>query len=232
MRTFALLFATAMAAAAAMPSSVCAQTPESERVRITDPELLVRWGYAPDARDVYAKVGYDTATRSDGLGEDDSRGIVDPGPRYWVTATGFSFHPLSNNGEYVKGPSFLVMNGAVVVTGTERVMEAQYDVVDGSYLRYMDIFGFHNQTGQEFVFNTIERCLPFVEAGNPVETVIATTTQTSTGGHFVATQIMAGAGHLIWARECSYHTRVIFGSGGSAPSLNMQLTKVRAELAP
>ncbi len=231
MRTLAILCTAALATAAALPFGASAQTPESERIRITDPAQLVRWGYAPDARDIYAKVGYDTATLSGVEHEGGSRGIIPPGQRYWATATGFSFHPLSNNGEYVKGPSFLVLNGAVVVTGAERVLEAQYEFLDGSDLRFVETFGFHNHASHEFVFNTIERCLPYLVAGNPVETVLVSSTVTNAGGNFIISHTFPDGGHPVNARDCSYHTRAIFGSGGVAPALAMHLTKVRAELS-
>ncbi len=230
MRTLASLCSAALATAAAFPFGVAAQTPDSERIRITDPAQLVRWGYAPDARDIYAKVGFDTATVVGDHDERGSRGIIPTGPSYWATATGFSFHPLTNAGEYVKGPSFLVLNGAVVVTGTERVLEAQYEFLDGSRLRYVETFGFHNHASHEFVFNTIERCLPYLVPGNPVETVLISTTVNDSAGNFMVSRSLGDGGHLVNARDCSYHTRAIFGSGGTAPGLTMHLTKVRAEL--
>lgn len=226
MRTLAAFYATSLALASAFSPGASAQTAEDERVRITDPAQLIRWGYPPDAAHVYARVGHEAAGASDVRGANQPLGIE--GDRFWVTATGFAFHPLSNNGEYVKGPSFLVQNGAVVVTGSERVMEAQFDVPDGSTLHWVDIFGFHNHASHEFVFNTIERCLPYIAAGNPSETVLATTTVTTVGESFRRSQALS---HAIDARQCSYHLRAIFGSGGSAPALNMQLSKVRFELS-
>jgi len=222
MRTLAAFCATSLALSAVCSSVAVAQTADDQRVRITDPVQLIHWGYPPDATHVYAKVGHDMV---DAPG---ARGIV--GGSMWVTATGFSFHPLSNAGEYVKGPSFLVQNGAVVVTGSERVMEAQFDVPHDSLLRFVDIFGFHNHATHEFVFNTIERCLPYLGTGNPTETVLATTTVTTAGDSFRQSQDHGG--HAINARQCSYHVRAIFGSGGAAPALNMQLSKVRFELSP
>lgn len=231
MRTVATLCTAALATAAALPFGVSAQTPESERIRITDPAQLVRWGYAPDARDIYAKVGFDTVGVT-GIGDEgESRGIIPGSQRYWATASGFSFHPLTNNGEYVKGPSFLVLNGAVVVTGSERVLEAQYEFLHGSRLRYVETFGFHNHASHEFVFNTIERCLPYLVARNPVETVLVSSTVADEGGNFMISRSLGDDGHPVNARDCSYHTRVIFGSGGTAPGLAMHLTKVRAELS-
>ncbi len=227
MRTVATFCTAALAMASVCPSGVSAQTAEHERVRITDPAQLVRWGYPPDATHVYAKVGHEAAGASEGRDLHQPLGVS--GELFWVTATGFSFHPLSHNGEYLKGPSFLVQNGAVVVTGSERVMEAQFDVPDGSALRYVDIFGFHNHASQDFVFNTIERCLPYLTAGNPSETVLATTTVTTVGESFRREQDLDD--HAIDARQCSYQVRAVFGSGGTAPSLNMQLSKIRMELS-
>lgn len=222
MRTLAAFCAASLALSAVCSSAAVAQTADDQRVRITDPAQLIHWGYPPDATHVYAKLGHDMA---DAPG---TRGIV--GGSMWVTASGFSFLPLSNAGEYVKGPSFLVHNGSVVVTGSERVMEAQFDVPHNSLLRYVDIFGFHNHATHEFVFNTIERCLPYLGTGNPTETVLATSTVATQGGAFRWSQSYPG--QAINARQCSYHVRAIFGSGGTAPSLNMQLNKVRFELSP
>ena len=222
MRTLVAFCATSLALSLACPPAAFAQTADGDRVRITDPAQLMHWGYPPDATHVYAKIGHDsTAAHA-------PRGIVSD--EAWVTATGFSFHPLSHNGEYVKGPSLLVFNGAVVVTGSERVMEAQFDVPDDSELNFVDIFGYHNHATHEFVFTTIERCLPYLTAGNPTETVLATTTVTTVGGQFVQSQLLGG--HPINARECSYHVRAIFGTGAPAPAVNMQLSKVRFELMP
>lgn len=223
-----IMTATAVVATMAMAGATMAQ---SDREPITDPATLESLGYALDAQNIFrltAMVDHGDLARW----RDDSRSAspsLDPFPTgvvHHTTATGFAFFPLTHTNEYVKGPSFLVMNGGLVSVTPGGVYEAQWNLPHGSRLLVLDTFGFHNETGRPLTVTVVERCLDFLAAGNPVETVLVSRDIAATGGNFW--DYAAIPVHLVDAGRCSYHTRARFSQGDApSPGLNMQLTKVR-----
>lgn len=208
----------------------------SDREPITDPAVLQSLGYEPGAGNIYRlDNGTSAAAESDRGGDvrPDSRSVnpFPAGVRGWTTATGFSFFPLTHTNEYVKGPSFLVQNGGLVSITVSGFYEAQLDLPNHAMLGWLDIFGFHNDGSRPLTVTMVERCLPYLTPGNPDETVLASATVINEGANFAYARGLAG--HVVNARECSYHVRARFSeTGAPAPSLNMQLAKARVEWTP
>ncbi len=233
-RSRALSLATAgiIAAIGLAPSTQAG----SDREPVVDPATLQALGYAPGAPDIYrlrtADGDSDALDRS--LGGQPEPSSVSPfpaGTRGWTTATGFAFFPLTHTYEYLKGPSFLVLNGGLISLTAGAVYEAQFNLPHDGRLRWLDIFGFHNDGSRPLTVSLVERCLEFLTPGNPVETVLASADISGIGQNF---HVFRGIpDHPLDARRCSYHVRARFSqSDAPVPGLNMQLAKVRAEWIP
>lgn len=207
----------------------------ADREPINDPATLESLGYPPGTPDIYRlKQAADTA----GLrhGEDSgsqSRSVVPlpAGGNGWTTAAGFAFLPLTQTNEYLKGPSFLVLNGALISLTTNGFYEAQLDLPNHAMLWWLDTFGFHNEGERPLAVSMVERCLEYLIPGNPSETVLAMAVVANEGANFVYARNLMG--HVVNARDCTYHVRARFSEAGApSPSLNMQLSKVRVEWTP
>ncbi len=220
--------ATAVIATMVMAGTTMAQ---SDREPITDPATLVSLGYAPDAKNIFRLTAGADRTDLAQLrnGSQPANPSFDPFPEgvlQHTTATGFAFFPLTHTNEYVKGPSFLVMNGGLVSITAGGVYEVQWNLPHGSVLLALDTFGYHNEATRSLTVTVIERCLDFLSVGNPVETVLVSRDIAATGGNFL--DLVGIPRHFVDARRCSYHTRARFSQADApSPGLNMQLTKVR-----
>lgn len=214
--------------------AVAASTPalaQSHREPVTDPATLVSMGYAPDAVGIhrlmvdgdFAPVAY---PGDDSMAASLSMDPFPVGGSRDTTATGFAFFPLTHTNEYLKGPSFLVMNGGLVSITAAGIYETQWNIPNGSVITYLDTFGYHNEASRAMTVTLLERCLGYLDAGNPVETVLHSRDHLDADGHFF--HIAAIPRHVADTRRCSYHTRVRFSEAGApSPALDMQLTKVR-----
>lgn len=210
-----------LAAALAMPSAC----PAANRVPVTDPAELERLGYPAGATNVFRQVRMDAPPRP---GQRSGQGLSGPHATgdAWVTATGFSFHPVADTVECLKGPSLAVVNGGVIVIDSSRILEAQLHVPHGMSIGWVDLFGYHDHATQQLVVTLVERCLPYLEPGDPVETILAEMAVGDRDGHF---HVEAAVGHPVNALDCSYHARALMGVAGTAGA-QIQLTKVRLEL--
>lgn len=205
---------------------------EPERVHITDPAELKALGYPEDSDNVWKLVHPEAppdrttytpeqlaATRQA------QRGSVNQ----WRSYSGFDFLPLTETVSYGKGPSFLIQNGGLVsFEDSAATFEAQLQLPAGAQWQWLEIFGFHDAgANRALVVTAVSRCLGFLTPGNPTETVLATRTINDQGGNFVNS---TGMGNLsIEASNCTYHVRTVFDTSTTAPGVQLQLVKVRAE---
>lgn len=205
---------------------------QPERVRITDTAELRSLGYPEDSDNIW-KLVYpeplpDRSTFSPEQREatlQAERGSISQ----WRSYSGFEFHPLTETVSYAKGPSFLVFNGALVsLQDSAATFETQLQLPAGVQWQWLDIFGHHNAgANRNLVVTVVSRCLGFLEAGNPTETVLATRTINDQGGDFVVSPSMGNLG--IEASNCTYHVRAVFNTSTTAPGVQLQLVKVRAQ---
>jgi hypothetical protein len=219
---------TALALAlAARP--VAAQAPPAERIPLTDPVQLQQLGYPPDPRNVFLHAAL--LAPDDPLRDEAAIAGVAAGLAQWTTVAGFAMHPQSDSVEYLKGPSVLAVNGGVLSLTPGGLFEGQVQMAQTAFVRFVDVFGLHNQPGQTLGISLVERCLPFLGGGNPAETVLTVVDVANQSGNFRVTAPFVGQ----WTdgRTCTFHVRARFGSGGAAaPGVNMQLAKVRIEWVP
>jgi hypothetical protein len=219
---------TVLMALALAPPAV-AQVPPAQRVPLTEPAALHALGYPPDAGNVHVLAAL-RAPEDLGRTEAAIAGVA-AGLVKWTTVAGFAMQPQSDGVDYLKGPSVLAVNGGVLSLTPGGLFEGQLQMAQSAFVRFVDIFGLHNQPGQTLGISLVERCLPFLGGGNPVETVLTVIDVANQGGNFRLTAPYVGQ----WTdgRECTFHVRARFGSGGAAaPGVNMQLAKVRVEWLP
>jgi len=147
----------------------------------------------------------------------------------YTTLSGFDFHPASHSVEYLKGPSFLVLNGGLISLTAGAAFEAQAHLPQGAILRYLDVFGLHDTAGRTQGIALLARCLPFLTGGNATETVLASAAVPDQDGNYVWSPPIP-PGTTVDNRLCTYHVRLTFGDGaGAAPGLTMQVAKARFE---
>jgi len=200
-----------------------------ERVQITDPDELERLGYPRDADNVWKRVHDEPLADRSTMSEEAREATLGGGLTRRTAYSGFEFVPLTNTVEYVKGPSFLVFNGALTsIQDTPATFEVQLQMPDGSTWEWLDILGSHDSPGDELRITVLSRCnAGLFEAANPTETVLASSTITDQGGAFVLGPAVGG--ELIDNDLCTYHVRAVFWTDTNAPGILMQLIKVRAE---
>jgi len=201
-----------------------------ERVLITDADELERLGYPRDAANVWKRAHSESSTERSAMSIEDRESAMGGGPLIQYTGySGFEFQPLVDDVDYVKGPSFLMQNGALAsLQATPAIFEVQLQLPNGSTWNWLDIFGFHDAAGKELRITVLSRCsASLFEAANPAETVLASRTATDTGANF---WLAAGlGGEVINNALCTYHVRAVFWTDTTAPNVQMQLIKVRAE---
>lgn len=217
-RVNTLIFAVTAGLALAGPSLAG----ERRSVQLTDPYQLTQLGYPADARNVYL---LEPAAGPAPVRDAEPTGA--PGNIYTASA-GFEFFPLTDAVEYVKGPAFLVYNGALASLTAGGFYETQLQPPPGvTTLRWMDLAGWHDHSTQTLLVSTIERCLPFLAGGNPTETVLLSSSVTDRNGEFVLSQ---NTNRPVLNSTCTYHVRVRMGdTGGAAASVLIQVSKARAE---
>jgi hypothetical protein len=218
---------TALMALALAPAAG-AEVPPSPRILLTDPVQLDQLGYPPDASNIHLHPAL--LQPADGARAEAIAGAA-AGQLHWTTVAGFALQPQSDTTEYAKGPSVLAVNGGVFSLTPGGLFEGQVQMAQTARVQFVDIFGLHNQPGQTLGVSLVERCLPFLGGGNPVETVLTVIDVANQGGNFRATAPFVGE----WTdgRTCTLHVRARFGStGAAAPGVNMQLAKVRVEWQP
>ncbi len=200
-----------------------------ERVQITNPDELEILGYSRNATNIWKMVHEEPLPDRSTMAEDQRESTMGGGLTRRTTYSGFEFLPLTDDEDYVKGPSFLMQNGALAsLRNTPSIFEVQVQMPDESTWQWLDIFGFHDAAGKELRMTVLSRCAGSIfEAANPVETVLATRTITDTGGNFWQGP---GVGGVVINNDlCSYHVRAVFWTDTTAPSVQMQLIKVRTQ---
>lgn len=200
-----------------------------ERVQITDPDELERLGYPRDADNIWKRVHDEPLADRTTMSEETREATLGGGLTRRTAYSGFEFVPLTHTMEYVKGPSFLMQNGALASTqDTPATFEVQLQMPDGSTWDWLDIFGFHDSAGDELRITVLSRCAGAIfEQANPAETVLATSTITDVGANFWRGPSVGG--ELIDNDLCTYHVRAVFWTDTNAPSVQMQLIKVRTQ---
>lgn len=208
--------------AAALPA--LGQVAVLDPVAVTAPDLLVDPAYALDAR------GIDLHLHAPVMAGDSTEGIqgFNAGTRH-TTVAGFDFHPNTHTVEYVKGPSFLILNGGLASLTAGAVFESQLHMPQNARMRFMDVFGTHDTTGRTLGVALVRRCLPFLTGGNATQTVLATMDVTDQDGLFVVSPPIP-ANSVVDNFLCTYHARLRFGdAAAAAPGVTMQVAKVRME---
>ncbi len=200
-----------------------------ERVQITDPDELERYGFSRDATNTWKLVHEEPLPDRSTLSVEGRESTLGGGLTRRTAYSGFEFLPLTDNEDYVKGPSFLMLNGALAsLQDTPATFEVQLEMPNGSTWDWLDIFGFHNSAGDELRITVLSRCQASIFGfANPTQTVLASSTTMDVDGGFWSGPSVSGV--LINNNLCTYHVRAVFWTDTNAPSVDMQLIKVRTQ---
>jgi len=201
-----------------------------ERVPVTDPAELERFGYPENAQNIFKLVDQDGELVGREVSDEqraELQGVLPFANDYAIHA-GFEFQPLTHTYEYLKGPSFLILNGAVVSLLDSLVtFEVQIQMPGATTMNWFDVWGFHNSSGDELRLSLVSRCTDGLSAGNPVETVLTSWTVTDRDGDFREGRNLFDA--PVDRQNCSYHARAVFDPDVGEPGVLLQLTKVRVD---
>jgi hypothetical protein len=184
---------------------------------VTDPAELTALGYPADAKNIFLMPQSEQEVTPTDRSAPTSRGIIQ---QYW-TAAGSDFLPVRSGLQYEKGPDSLMPAGSLVNLTSNGAYESQVRLPHGVIVTDMDIFGFHNTTGN-LVVSFLARCL----IGNPGspsspnETILTTQSIGTQGGNFIIWHTLASPA-TINNDICTYHIRANFGANGT----DMQLYK-------
>jgi len=202
-----------------------------QRVPVTDPVELEQFGYPENAQNIFKLVDQDGELVGREVSDEQRAELQgDPLPfsNDYAIHAGFEFQPLSHTYEYLKGPSFLVANGAVIsLLDVVVSYEVQIQMPRGTTMNWFDVWGLHDSPGDELRMTFVSRCTDGLSAGNPVETVLATITVTDQDGNFRAGRNLSDT--PVDRQNCSYHARAVFDPDVGEPGVLLQLTKVRVD---
>jgi hypothetical protein len=180
-----------------------AQAPPEERIPVTDPKQLVRFGFAPDATNVFI---WSKATMTKGAAELE--------PKTWGTKAGYSdkmgYNVLDHDRPTVLDhflgatycPAGLGGPGYEASYGYMR-----FDVPDGSDLAQLELWAYDTSTDHDLTVNLWEYCAD-PGLGDPTTILIGSIETVGSIGRFYNFTPMNG--YHVNNRSCTYNAEVYF----------------------
>jgi hypothetical protein len=178
---------------------------------ITDPDLLERFGFSRDARNVYVSAGVDL-TRPTGPSTPKEFGTMYP---TFTTVPGNQHHPRASSTYEVQ-----VGGGDIYLVSGDIFYDGLLEMPEGASLNAIDIWGF-DDVPQNLQFTVIRTCQ--AGAGNPSSTILRTDDSGLASGAFV-TGGPLGPSTPVDNQDCFYFVRTRFNAASSL----LRLNKVRA----
>lgn len=195
--------------AGATPSSRPANDTERRAAGFDDPRTLV------------------TVRERDAVGAPDQRAPAGSiGARY-QTRVGTAFSGRNSTFTFAGEPPSISC-----ATGTpEKFATANLDLPDQAQIRYVDVFGYDNSSGENLSVFLISLCQGTFETGPPAYQLLGDATTSGTPGDTLATLNLTAAPVVVDRYSCTYLARLSLGttSGGDCVGSVLILDKVRVE---
>ena len=200
------------------------QVPEGEKIPVRDPGALASLGFPADARNVFVWSKANLGARPESPDETDTFGTAHSG---YSTVLGFQLEGVTP--DFVKIASPTGSGTYCDATSTNDIASAQFQVPEGSVLRFFRFWAFDNDAADDLRFNVYEQCQPDFSSGSPTGTLIGQIETSGSSGH----QSDAIFLNNLTARNigCGYFFQVQFRAGvlGSCKGQGLSVFKARLE---
>jgi hypothetical protein len=183
---------------------------------ITDPVLLRRLGFPPDARNVYLAKGAVLDQKSSPA-QPEEFGTADSG---WTTVLGMQHHTRSNDDEYD-----VDSDGSIrFISGGQGWFEAQLQMPSGALFQQVTWFG--RDQSNHLVSGTVARVCQtgFPAVGPPVVTFLGGAVGSADDPSFTFV-VSVPPGETVHNFSCAYVAKTLFSNAG----MDLALNKVRAQ---
>jgi hypothetical protein len=183
-----------------------AQTPESERTLVTDPDVLASMGFSRDATNVY-------------MAKNMTKPVEPQAPSDW--GLGFHFTPVSPKSfigrQNTPGAEWFYDLGPIPDTnlalsrsGPEDFADSPIQLPTGVIIAANRWWANDTNAAEDIAIFVFEQCHPGFAPGAETVTTIASSSPATTGSGGYQSGVLAGSGTTVNNQDCNYVARVRF----------------------